>query len=716
MENDRSSGGRSSGSSSNRQSGTQKDEELELLLDALMPRLVTRMQRALEHVKPVSAAAAQLSSSQYISASSATCSSSSSFDSTDSSVSSPATDVDVLVQRSVTDALQQLFTLLLHPNSSHDGGEAADGHSEEVSVGDGSSGAEYVAMPSMQLLGAVNYHAGSTVTVGQQVMKVWSVKNNGDTQWPEQVHLLPATSTAAVSATTAQYSLESDVILFTDLSPGDTMNVSVLITAPPVAGRHVAHYQLAFCQPADKQWVRFGDELTIDLVCQQPTASSSATSIPAAAAASATSSSATSAAADKANTSTTEQPTASRKTSNEETKHSSDSIDSSDSSLDTSSISELVPSNTTRRPLSRSGDVAAEEEKERREERGKKDKLRVERGKDRSQSVDSKPPVLSTNDWWGLVSADAVRATAGGSPQPQPSALGGATAPPRMPTIQSPSHLMSFESTGATAEDEQALDWLNYASAVPPTATAAPTTAAAASAPSAARNLSAITGLHLTSSRSANHSRSNSPALPPSTFTATSVPMFARSTSQSFPPVPTGSTANGELLSPPLTPTIPAGSLLSKDDLMSWAGGQGLMTTNKQTGVQSATHTAAQQQQQLPTISTSGSATSAAVGPPAAPLGSSQSSLSHSHGTLPRQPTSSLSPNGSRSRHSMPPTARIALPSSASAFNLSSQQQQQQQQQSSGGSGGGGGSTAGTQSNIPDFLKEETARLSNGKQ
>ena len=698
-----------------------KDEELDVLLDALMPRLVRRMQHALEHIKPFTAASTQqLSSSSYISSSSQF-SSSASFDSNDST-SPPTADIDQLVQRGVVDTLQQLFVQLLSPRGSHEVDETlADVHSEEVSIGGGSS-VEYVVPPSMQLLGDVSYHAGSTVSVGQQVMKVWSVKNNGDTQWPEQVRLLPSTPTSSASSSaTAHYSLESDAMLFTDLLPGDTMNVSVLITVPAVAGRHVAHYQLAFCQPADKLWVRFGDELTIDLVCHQSTTSSStsASSTPASTSAA---SAAASAAADKANTSADQPATAQKKLTTEETKHSTDidnnNNDSSSSMLDTSSISELVPSHIPRRPLSRSGDVVAErEEKERRKER-KKDKLRVERGKDRSQSVDSKPPTLSSNDWWGLVHADAVRATGGSSVQAQPSAAaavaggGGAAATARVPVLESPSHLMSFGPSAATADDEEALDWLKHASGVPQT-TAAPTAAAittsAASAPSVARNLTAAPpgALHLTS-RSANHSRSNSPALPPSTVAPSSVPMFARSTSQSFPPAGAGGStaASGELLSPPLTPTVPSGSMLSKDDLMSWAGGQGLITTNKQTGVQSQSAT------QPPTLNTA-SATSAAPGPPATPLASS---LSHSYSTLPRQTSSNLSPSStSRSRHSMPPTARIVLPSSSSAFNLSTQQHQQQQQQSSSSGGGGGGGAAG-QSNIPDFLKEETARLSSGKQ
>ena len=670
-----------------------------MLLDAMMPRLVKRMQQALEHVKPFSATGL-LSSSSY--------NASSSFSSTDTSLSPHATDLDLLVQRGVLDTLQQLFSQLLQPVGSNDADDTADVQSEEVSVG---GGAEYVATPSMQLLGDVSYHAGSAVSVGQQLLKVWSVKNTGHTQWPEQVRLVPAISTTTAS-TAAQYSLESDVILFTDLVPGDTMNVSVLITAPTTAGRHVARYQLAFCQPADKQWVRFGDELTIDLVCQQPTMSSSSTSSSSASASHSASSAAAAAAAsaDRASAAT-DSSTAHRKGS-EESKHSSSDTDNSHSSLlDTSTVDDLVPSNIPRRPLSSSGDVAAEEAKERKKER-KKDRLRVERGKDRSQSVDSKPPTLSTNDWWGLVHADAVRATAGGPSQPQPSApsSGATIPPPRMPVLQSPSHLMSFESSGS-ADDEQAMDWLKHASGVP--VTSPPLTAV--SAPSGARHLTAVTGQHL-ASRSANHSRSNSPALPPSTFaTPSAVPMFARSNSQSFPPSAATATINGELLSPPLTPTIPTavGSLLSKDDLMSWAGGQGLITTNKQTGVQSATHTTSMPQSQPPS-SVPAAATSnmsAAAGPPAAtPLGSSASST-HTYGTLPRQTSSSLSPNSSRSRHSMPPAARIVLPSSSSAFNLSSQQQQQQQQQS----GGGGGGTAG-QSNIPDFLKEETARLSGGRQ
>ena len=664
-----------------------------MLLDALMPRLVRRMQRALEHVKPFAPASTLPSSSSYTSAALSTISPSASFDSADSSLSAQTTDLDLLVQRGVTDALQQLFNLLLHPVDTHDTEEAAECQSEETSAG--GSGAEYVATPSMQLLGDVSYHAGSSVSVGQQLLKVWSVKNSGDTLWPEQVRLLPATSPAAA---TAPYGLESDVILFTDLPPGDTMNVSVLITAPTVAGRHVGRYQLAFCQPADKQWVRFGDELTIDLVCQQPTTSSSSAS--AAAASTTASSSAATAAADTTAASAADQST-SHKKAIDETKHSSDSVDhsSSSSSLDTSAVSEMLPSTIPRRPLSRSSEIAAEEEKERRRER-KKDKLRVDRGKDRSQSVDSKPPTLSTNDWWGLVHADAVPATVGGSTHPQPSAAASVTAAPRMPTVmQSPSHLMSFGPTAGNADDEEALDWLKHASVVSASSAAATTT----SGPSGTRNL--MPSATQSTSKSASHSRSNSPALPPSNYAQSSVPMFARSTSQSFAPG-SGNTGgsvtstNGELLSPPLTPTVPSGSLLSKDDLMSWAGGQGLMTTNKQTGVQSATHTASQQPQP-PTVATA-SATSAAAGPPATPLGSS---LSHSFSTIPRQTSSTLSPNSSRTRHSMPPAARIVLPSSSSAFNLSTQQQQQQQ-----------GGAAGQQSYIPDFLKEETARLSSGKQ
>ena len=704
-----------------------------MLLDALLPRLVQRMQHALEHIRHSAPSSLHSSSSSHPSVSSSSASL--------ASADNTATDVDNLVQRGVTDTLQRLFSQLLHPTRAHDSDDASDAHSHATSAAaDGDASGEYVEPPSMALLGDMSYHAGSKVHAGQQLMKVWSVKNTGDTQWPEQVRLLPASSASA-----AQYSLESDIILFTDLLPGDTMNVSVLITTPTTAGRHAAHYQLAFHQPAEKQWVRFGDELTIDLVCQQPHTSSSSSTAASSAASSASSTAALSTAAADRSSAVENQPNAASMEVAEESKQSADernsSGESSASPLDTSTVSELQPAQTQRRPLSRvsSGDaMAAEEDRARRKER-KKDKLRVERGKDRSQSVDSKPPVLSTNDWWGLVSVEAVRPPAGacGSSQSQVAAANTSS----RAVLQSPSHLLSFD-TGAggdSGQDGDALDWLKHASGIlavptststststPPTAS---TTISATAAPPGMRVLTdAATGQQHLTSKSANHSRSNSPALPPTAFSAAPAPMFARSNSQSFPPAAAAASANGggELMSPPLTPPVPAGSLLSKDDLMSWAGGQGLMTTNKQTGVQSATHTQSQQQQQQPQqpqfsppASSSVSAATAGQGAAApTPLSASLSSLSNTYGTLPRQPNATLSPqHSSRSRHSMPPAARLAMTSSSSAFNLSTQQQQQQG--GGGGSGGGGvggGAAVGASNNIPDFLKEETARLGSGKQ
>jgi hypothetical protein len=208
--------------------------------------------------------------------------------------------------------------------------------------------------------------------------------------------------------------------------------------------------------------------------------------------------------------------------------------------------------------------------------------------------------------------------------------------------------------------------------------------------------------MHL-SSRSASHSRSHSPALAPSAFPSNNpVPSFSRSTSQSFP-----ASQSQDLLSPPLTPPVSyqhaaggpggpgGGSLLSKDDLMSWAGGSGLSVTNKQTGVQSTQSLSTQpQQSQLSPPSSSTSASANAV-----------------DAAIARQLSTSPS---TRSRHSLPPTsaasgvANRSGMSNSHSFSLAPTIPPSASSASTPNSTFPS-STAGGSKNIPDFLKEQAA-------
>jgi hypothetical protein len=98
---------------------------------------------------------------------------------------------------------------------------------------------------------------GSKVAVGSVLHKVWRVKNIGATAWPAGTSLqfvggdvLPAAADAA----------QSSVPL---AAPGATVDVSVHVKVPEVAGRHTGYYRMQL--PAGPQ---FGSRMWVDVMAQ----------------------------------------------------------------------------------------------------------------------------------------------------------------------------------------------------------------------------------------------------------------------------------------------------------------------------------------------------------------------------------------------------------------------------------------------------------------
>ena len=576
--------------------GPPSDGELDLLLDALMPRLVQRMQHALDRIKWTTAAVSSPSLSS-------TSSSSPSASQPTGRGGLSEEQVEQLVRTGVADGLQQLLASLRRTSApgSRDDEDDDDAHTSGLSDPDPSAAPatdeprEAVPTPSMRLLGDVSLHPRTVVGPSQQLMKVWSVQNTGDGRWPEQLRVLPVSPAAFI--------LESDVILFTDIAPAATLKLSVPITTPAQAGRHVARYQLAFWQPAESLWVTFGEPLVIDLTCKSLSTSLSSAALTSANALSgeATAPPAGSDGQDRRK-STEEQKTAARSsTGSREEREAAivkriveDALDG----VESKTAADRPPSTTdgsaaevggAERPVERKKGLSPEADVRNRAKE-KKDGLKVEKGKDRSASVDSRPPALSS--WFSLVTSDATS-----GPATAAAGSGQQSTVTQMPAMsaQDDPNLLASSPPSEAQQNDQALDWLKDAKTdLPPPS--APAAAPAPSPPVGASLRPFPPPTMSLTSKSASHSRSTSPALPPQPYpTVPPAPgTFSRSSSQSFPPPPPSAQGGVDILSPPLTPPVPmhggvAGrsSLISKDDLMSWAGGTNLSVTNKQTGVQS---------------------------------------------------------------------------------------------------------------------------------
>ena len=544
-----------------------------------MPRLITRMQAAFDRIKWGGTPSPRPTSSTSLPP--------------PSSLTPP--EMEALIRLGVADGIQQFLSSLHHTSHMKDDEEGVLSDTQSLT-----DEPVPIAPPSMVSLGDVSLQPRSTVACSQPLMKVWLVQNSGETPWPDHLRLLPKRDAAS------PFLLESDVLLFTDIPPQGQLKLSVPITTPSQGGRYVGEYQLAY-EGAGGEWVSFGDPLIIDLTCKESgvggaTVNSSLS--PASPVGGEGGEGGVSGGA--------EEKQGARKSSREQ--------------KEAAIIRKIVDSAVEPSPER----PTSPPEGESKGEGVKKERLRVEKGKDRSASVDSKPPTLNT-EWFSFVPSDA---------KARPLSGGAGTAPlPGGPTGAEANLLSSSPPSSA---DDQALDWLNDARGGDMKVAVVPSTPLSSAAPVGSTLRPLVAPLH--ASKSASHSRSNSPALPPQPFASTPS-AFARSTSQVFAP------QGGDLLSPPLTPTVPQGkSILSKDDLMSWAGGQGLSVTNKQTGIQ---HPSASPP---PLIGLGGGGVGAAGG---------------STAQVARHLSSSPS---ARSRHSMPPNVPLSA---------------------SGGGAGGGGSASG---------------------
>ncbi|KAI8070342.1 hypothetical protein BC940DRAFT_295862 [Gongronella butleri] len=102
----------------------------------------------------------------------------------------------------------------------------------------------------------VNVPDGSHMTPGQQFIKIWKLKNDGDAEWPQGTTLvfhggdIPRPFRPMTTNSGAVPSCQ----------PGDEVQVAIELLAPHMPGRHVSYYRLM--APNGK---RFGDQLWCDI-------------------------------------------------------------------------------------------------------------------------------------------------------------------------------------------------------------------------------------------------------------------------------------------------------------------------------------------------------------------------------------------------------------------------------------------------------------------
>ena len=106
--------------------------------------------------------------------------------------------------------------------------------------------------PKARFVHDVTFPDGTTVPPGTVYLKIWKVRNDGTTSWPDGSVIVPAGGDLFTTAD------------FSDLLPaaaaGEEVDVSVQLTAPMHTGRHVAYFRLQ-----TKEGTNFGHRLWSDI-------------------------------------------------------------------------------------------------------------------------------------------------------------------------------------------------------------------------------------------------------------------------------------------------------------------------------------------------------------------------------------------------------------------------------------------------------------------
>ena len=162
-----------------------------------------------------------------------------------------ATDTDTDTDIAVRALIDKLSAHILSSRSSVGATDAPSASSPSAPAA--------ARLPPAVVVEDVSLHAGTVVPANARLLKVWKLTNVGTRRWPEQLTLLPVSSAAT------PIRLDTDVVLFTDIAPTESMNVSVAMTTPSTAGHYCCEYDFAYADEDTGESKRFNTKLVIDV-------------------------------------------------------------------------------------------------------------------------------------------------------------------------------------------------------------------------------------------------------------------------------------------------------------------------------------------------------------------------------------------------------------------------------------------------------------------
>ena len=114
------------------------------------------------------------------------------------------------------------------------------------------------ACDNMAYVADVTIPDGSVVAAGDTMKKTWTVKNTGPCSWNQDYKLIFGWGGQGTDWNTLQA-----VALSKDVAPGDTISITVELSAPSASGEYVAAFKLQ-----NDKGINFppGQQLTIDIV------------------------------------------------------------------------------------------------------------------------------------------------------------------------------------------------------------------------------------------------------------------------------------------------------------------------------------------------------------------------------------------------------------------------------------------------------------------
>ncbi len=115
------------------------------------------------------------------------------------------------------------------------------------------AGTQSAACDNALYIADVTYPDGSEVFPGAPFIKTWRVKNLGPCTWDQDYRLIFGWGGDGTNWNTAPPSYFTEIVL-----PGETIDISITLTAPSAAGNYAAAFRLQ----NDKGY-NFGDSLTV---------------------------------------------------------------------------------------------------------------------------------------------------------------------------------------------------------------------------------------------------------------------------------------------------------------------------------------------------------------------------------------------------------------------------------------------------------------------